>query len=459
MNGTDPSDCHLDGLLADELTLMPKVLGYNCTAFTASGSQRTKEGNYTGYIGRLQADLADYSPATTMVPLTGNPVDFSPVVTADTITFTTMYTRPSRLPGDTDLLASLDQIDYLAWVVFVVLLLLIAMVLKFQRQNGVLFKVAQGFFQYTGLEGKAQSNKIFGWTVTVGFFVLSLFYANFILSQLVRQDHPKVLKSFFDVLKPEAKIRFTKEFPVYQSLKSVRNTQVRLIADRIKHEGIEKLTIPGGLDSYKLFIEPQNGRLLAVFGGHNRIKHTQRLVCTIIRKDNVTQRSVSAKKSLWIPQDSPLEYFIATVYNKKLDSDIKETLDKAIQHYAEQGFYGDIYFSRIIDIFKSALYKGDYSDEHLCHSERILVEEPELSHSINLKNADMVFLSICLAHLMALGLVMKEICAGSKKTSVTPKVGTRVMDDKTFRREKARVTLFKIRVLPRYIEYVSEKEI
>ncbi|KAI1303634.1 Retrovirus-related Pol polyprotein from type-1 retrotransposable element R1 [Halotydeus destructor] len=394
-------DCKIGGALRFVYPLIAKYIGFNCTAYTATSSRQDKDGNYTGYIGRLQSDRADYSPTTAHLPLAGSPVDYSPVVTSDKITFTTMYERPQRAISDSDLLASFRQIDIVSWATFFLLVMITAFILRCQKQKWPLFKVFQCFFQYTGFEGKAFSSRLRSWTAVVGFFVLALFYSNFMLSELVQEEHPSVLKRFFDVLKPEAAIRFIDSYPVDLALKHSKSARVRLLSDRVEHEGVEKLTAKGLRNSMSLYLKQPKGRLLAVFGGHNRVKHAKRFTCAMLLDYSMKQGRTLNTKSLWVPQDSPLEFLIATPYSKKLDKGVKKVLDLAVQRYMEHDLYGNIFYKRLADIFRDIIYGVATKKDRLCYADKILIGEPDNDHSINMKNTDLVFLTMGLAFTIA----------------------------------------------------------
>ncbi|KAI1303635.1 hypothetical protein HDE_02092 [Halotydeus destructor] len=414
-SSTQGKDCTLGGALGSTYALFPKYLGFNCTAYTAHSSRRDKDGNYTGYIGRLQSGLADFSPTTAHVPLAGLPVDYSPVVTSDKLTFTTVYDRPKQAISDSDLLASFQQIDIVSWAAFVLLVIGTAFVLRYQKYKWPLFEVFQCFFQYTGFEAKTLSGRLHSWATLVGFFVLALFYSNFMLSELVQEEHPTVLKNFFDVLKPEAAIRFTSAFPEDLALKNSKNARVRLISEIIEREGVAKLTAIGMKNGLDLYLKPPEGCLVAVFGGQSRIKHAKRVICPMLLKDSLAHGEPDNTRALWVPPDSPLEILIAIPCNKKLDKGVKKVLDLAVQRYVEHDLFGNIFYERSFDILKEIMYGAATRSDRLCDADKILIGDPDDDQSINMRNTDLVFFTMGLVFAIAFCVLIWERRVASRR--------------------------------------------
>ncbi|KAI1303737.1 hypothetical protein HDE_02087 [Halotydeus destructor] len=408
-NGENPNDCQLGGALGFSKPLIPKILGFNCTAFTSRYGRQNGSGNYTGLLGHVQRDTADFSASPTNMPLKGDPVEYSPVVMSDRISFSTLYTRPQRPSADSDLLTSLLNIDVYSWTALIFIVSLMYSILLYHKRKNAMFSIYQCFLQRLGPEGPSLSARCLCWTMLTGFFILNQYYSNFILARIVRPAQPYVLKHFFDILGKNVDMCYSEEFPVYDLMKNSGNSKVRQISDVMYGFGVDKLKLEGGINGYKKFLGPPRERLFGLFGSYNRLEHTKSLTCYLIDKWRSSEKYPGEDQSLWVPRDSPHEFFKSLSYSKKIDKDVKLVLDLAVLRFFEHNLYGDRYYRRHIDAVREAYFQDSETPDHLCYSEKILTGEPDNNHGINLQNTDLIFICSALTYLVGFGLHFRDI--------------------------------------------------
>ncbi|KAI1285547.1 hypothetical protein HDE_11698 [Halotydeus destructor] len=363
----DPTECSLDGPFAAEFTLMPKEMGYNCTVVTDVLGERSDEGNYTGVIGQLQHDAADFAVATQSFPLAGDPIDHSVVIMEERLAFTTSYLRPSRPLGDSDILTSFLQFDLLSIVGVISLLSLFVFILKLKQQKNAIFIVSQYVLQYAGIQGLSTGLRLLGFIIVVGFFIVNSFYSNFIMAEIVREVHPSVLRHFSDIFKSDADLFVSEDFPRYRAFKTSSKKQLRLLAEKMEAQTLNRTLVRGGLSSYDIFYG-QRKRLFGFLGTVGSQKYSRCLVCTLMQihsADAITQ-------SLWVPEDSQVLQMTTSAYNRKLCKNIQDVLNLALLHYFEHDLYGNIYYDRLMESLTSLI--GNYEKpDPLCYSDVIFV--------------------------------------------------------------------------------------
>ncbi|KAI1278422.1 hypothetical protein HDE_14400 [Halotydeus destructor] len=394
MDSSSDSPCEFKGEMAPLVVNFPRHMGYNCTAFTDIRGELGPDGNYTGRLGQLQHGTADFGFIYAQMPIPGDPVDYSVVFSADKISFTTLYKRPHRPTGPSDLLASMFQIDLWSVCVFVALYALFLAVLKMAKQKRPLFRLVEAQFQYIGLPGDTLGLKCLGLTMIAFFFMLNQFYCNFILEVLVRQEHPEVLSHFFDILAPEADLYVGRMFRIRDILRNSKIERVREVADKIDRLTLKKVLIEEGADVYRMYAEPKE-RLFGYLSAQNMLRNSRVIPCSVVPHDEK-----DVKQSLWIPQDSPYEFLITAAYSKTLDKGIKQVLDLAMMRGFEHQVYADILRSRIALKVQELLMPGRKPDP-LCYSDAILVETASESENITLTNVHMTLLVFFFLHFLA----------------------------------------------------------
>ncbi|KAI1309146.1 hypothetical protein HDE_00191 [Halotydeus destructor] len=254
-NSSQLTDCDVGGPLGRVLPMFPKEVGFNCTAIVDYYGEPGPEGNHSGIIGHLQADTADVSTIPFRFPLEGDPVTFGHVVFADSLSFTTFYKRPKPPVADNDLMASLLLIDLQVWMCLLFLVISICAVLRRQGSRSPMFKVIQCFFQMTSRQTRAVSSRALGLTTIMGFFVIAMFYSNFMLSNLVRQEKPSVLQFFFDVLKPDAKMYFTSENQILSELKRSTDPRIRRVVAKVERQDLKDTMLAEGMEGFRPFCQ------------------------------------------------------------------------------------------------------------------------------------------------------------------------------------------------------------
>ncbi|KAI1298603.1 hypothetical protein HDE_04127 [Halotydeus destructor] len=399
--------CQLTGHTAPYLWNVPRDMGYNCTAFTDVVGQLSPDGNYTGYIGHLQQGTADYGMVLNPMPFPGDPFDYSTVFSAEKISFATLYKRPRKPQGHTDLMAAILEIDFPSIGVFVSLLALFVAVLRIQRQKRNFFRIVQAFFQHVGLPAQTLGLKCLGLTLIVLFFIIQSFYSNVILVDLVRQENPKVLRHFSDILDPEVDVLVSRTYPILDILKTCENRQVRLLTEKIERLTLDKTLVGEGLDTYKAYIGKPKERLFGHLSFQNMLKNTRMVTCAVMQEGD---SQLGEKQSLWIPDDSPFEFLTTAAYSRTLDKGIKQVLDLAMLRGLEHQLYTDILRSRVALKMKELLLPGIDADP-LCYSDAILVEEASESDGITLSNFyGVMFVSgiICVFAVLSLLLEMRH---------------------------------------------------
>ncbi|KAI1303738.1 hypothetical protein HDE_02086 [Halotydeus destructor] len=393
-NGADPSDCELTGLIHDVLPLFPKVLGYNCTAFADISGEPLPSGNHSGIIGHFQADTVDFSPVPFRVPLEGDPVSIGHVAFSDKISFTTVYKRPRPPVADSDLMASFQHVDYTVWLILSLIIMFVSLILRLQGDRNPLFHLTQCFLQMTGRQSVTVSSRILGWTLLIGFFVISVLYANFMLSDFVRQEKPYVLQYFFDVLNPEAEVFFSKDNQMFNELQRSADPRMSEIVQKAIKKGMEKITLKGGISGFSEFIDDNlaSKKPVALFGKSNMIEKQRLIGCTMI-----WQKDGGRNYSMWVPQDSPHQWVLATPFNKNLDTAIKDVIDMAVVQFSERGMYGSAFWDRIMSVVKAEMFKE--KADPLCYSPNITAEDPEAHESLRLINTKFLFIILALVTL------------------------------------------------------------
>ncbi|KAI1298590.1 hypothetical protein HDE_04133 [Halotydeus destructor] len=402
MNSSEGTPCEFKGAMAPFMVNTPRDMGYNCTAFTDIQGELRPDGNYTGYVGQLQHETADFGFIFAQLPLPGDPVDYSTVFSAEKISFATLYKRPYRPTGPSDILESMFQIDLLSICVFVTLYALCVAVLKITQQKRPWFRLVAAQFQDVGLSETTFGLKCLSLTIIVFFFMFNQFCHNFILAGLVREKNPKVLKHFFDILDPEVDLHVGRTFMIRDILRNSRIERVRAVAEKIDRLTLENVLIKETNDIYKIFAEPNN-RLFSYLNGQNLLKSNRLLLCSV-----VPHADSDVKQSLWIPQDSPYEFLTTASYSKALDKGIKQVLDVALMHAFEHQVYSDIWRSQMERTLQELLMPGSKPDP-LCYSDAILVERASQSENITLSNVFMTLLILFLLYfLAAVGLLLEN---------------------------------------------------
>ncbi|KAI1278416.1 hypothetical protein HDE_14399 [Halotydeus destructor] len=403
-DSTEDAPCHLTGEVGPYLWYVPRDMGYNCTAATDVQGQMGPDGNYTGYTGQLQRGTADFGMVFTQMPFPGDPVDYSTVFSAEKISFATMYKRPHRPQGPADLMASILQVDLPSMCVFLAFLAIFVKLLKIWRQKSSVFHVVQNLFQYVGIPGETFSLRWLGLTLITFIFMVNQYYSNVILVDLVRQEHPKVLKHFFDILDPKVDLYVGRNFLVRDILRNSRNLRVQLLADKIDKLTLNKTMVGEGVDEYDIFVGPPRDRLFGSLSGQDLLKHTKIVTCSVMKyKDG----DPTVKQSLWIPQDSPYEFLTTAAYSKTLDKGIKQVLDLAMLRGFEHQVYTDILRSRVALKIKELILPEVVPDP-LCYSDTILFEEASESDDITINNVFWItLLSIFLCALASVALVLE----------------------------------------------------
>ncbi|KAI1303740.1 hypothetical protein HDE_02084 [Halotydeus destructor] len=401
-NSSNINDCEITGLVHDMLPLFPKILGYNCTAFVDFSGGPMPSGNHSGIIGHFQADNVDFSPVPFRVPLEDDPVAIGHVAFSDKISFSTVYVRSSSPIADRDLMTFFQHVDYEIWIIFSLIIVFVSFILRLQGDRNPLFHLIQCFLQTTGRQSVKVSSRILGWTLLIGFFVISVFYANFILSDLVRQEKPSVLQYFFDVLNPEAEIFFSKDNQMFNELQRSADPRMSQIVQKATKKGIEKITLKEGMVGFSEFIGStlSRNKMIALFGKSNMIEKQRLIGCSMI-----WERDDIGNYSMWVPEDSPHQWVLATPFNKNLDTATKDVIDKAVVQFAERGMYGSAFWYRLMSVVKAEMFKG--KADPLCYSPNIVAEDPEAHESLSLMNTK--FLFIILAVVTLFGLVILTI--------------------------------------------------
>ncbi|KAI1285534.1 hypothetical protein HDE_11743 [Halotydeus destructor] len=406
-NPATEDDCQLDGPLGAELTMLPALLGFNCTARTEGPSNVQVGGNYSGYLGELQLSRADFSVMPRSMPLDGDPCIYSPVIAADRVSYTTMYKRPHPPKSDSDLMSSFQQVDSYSWLAFTLTVISVYLTMRLLGHRRAMFTIVSCFFQYVGIHGNFLPMKVFGSAMVVTFYILGQYYSNFILSEIVGQEHPNILKNFFDILKPSVDIYFDMDFPMYDTLKNSINPNVRKVAQKVE-EKLANVTLPGFIESYIKFTElPEN--LFGIFGNYDRLKANRILTCATMQRSRINEVTESEKYSLWVPKDFPQEYLKSFGYSKNLGEDIQNVLNSAIRHQFEHDLYGHIYHHRIAGVFKDTDMLNDVTPDTLCYNDEILYEDPDDNFAISLNNTKWLIVTIALAMLLATGVLGREV--------------------------------------------------
>ncbi|KAI1305872.1 Pancreatic lipase-related protein 2 [Halotydeus destructor] len=396
LDSSPDNPCEFTGEMGSFAVNIARDMGYNCTASTEIQGELGPDGNYTGYLGQLQQGTADFGFIYAPMPVPGDPVDYGTVSWADKISFTTLYKRPHKPIGSTDLLESILQVDLWSVCIFAALYALCVAVLKIVKHKRPWFSLVEAQFQHVGLSGNIFGLKALGLTMTAFFFLINTFYSNFILEALVRQEHPKVLRHFFDILDPEVDLYVGRTFMVRDILRNSKIPRVRAISDKIDKLTLKKVLIKEGRDAYNMYREPKE-RLFGYLSAQNSLMNSRPMACTIVPHDEK-----DVKQSLWIPKDSPYEFLTTAVYSKRLDNSIKQVLDLAMMRGFEHQVYTDIWLSRLTLKLQELLMPGLEPDP-LCYPDYILVETASNNEGITMSNILMTLLALC--HMCFLALV------------------------------------------------------
>ncbi|KAI1303733.1 hypothetical protein HDE_02083 [Halotydeus destructor] len=387
MNSSDPSNCEIGGTLGNVMPLFPRSLGYNCTAIVDDLGGPDSMGNHSGMIGRFQADTADFSPILFRVPLEGDPIAFDHIVFTDKISFSTAYKRPKAPMADNDVTASFRLIENHVWFYLIFMIVLLYAVLKRQGHKNPGFVILKYFLQMTGQQTRAISSRILALAVLVGFFVIGMFYSNFMLSELVRQEKPNVLRNFFDVLRPDAEMFFSSDSQMLNELKRSNNPRMKQIVEKYEKSANKKAPMEG-MEGFNEFLGKallSNGSV-ALFGKNIMIQNQKIVGCAMMASAGAVDYC------LWVPEDSPHEWLMAAPFNKRLDKATRLTIEKAVVQYVERGMYGDILWYQFMSIVKREIFPG--KTDPVCYSPTIISEDPDIHHSLSIVNLKMLFISL-----------------------------------------------------------------
>ncbi|KAI1305272.1 hypothetical protein HDE_01615 [Halotydeus destructor] len=407
VNSSDPWNCRIEGLTGHQVPLFAKVLGFNCTAFVVKAEDPTPLGNHTGIIGRLQADMADISAGSFAMTQEGDPVYVGNVVVSDSIAFTTVYVIPKPMITDIDLVESFKQIDVQSWICLLFLLSLICLIVKLQGQKGAILKVIQCFLQHMGQQGDSCSSRLLGYTMLSGFFVISLYYSNFMLTQIVKREKAEVLKDFMDILRPEAKIFFSPENRVYSELQRSTNTDMKKVFHKIKHTRLQDMMLGEGMNGFIGLLYGSRRELFGLFGNYNQMRHSRTLGCAILSQAALVDPfSDKDQYAIWVPTDSPQSYLQAIPFNKRLDKVTRDALDLAVLRYAEQGMYGTEFFKQTTSLIRDRFFPS--GSHPACYSNVILSEDPETHHSLSLANTRILLESLVVTVMLCFVILIAE---------------------------------------------------
>ncbi|KAI1293628.1 hypothetical protein HDE_06478 [Halotydeus destructor] len=343
--GPETEPCSLGGLLGPEVALIPKVCGFNCSVSMEKASQQGVDGNYTGDLGSLQRGTADFTTRPVRLPLAGDPVYHGSVMAGDAVSFATVYARPQQPQGDNDLLMTI-QFDRFTSASVLCLIAVLFMMMKLHRQRDAIFKIVQSVLQSVKSNDGTISVRLLYWIMATGFFVINVYLSNYILTDLVRQNRPDVLQNFYDVLRPDVDIVFTQDFPIYDMMKQSAIKKVRAIVDKADAMPGGKVIMGQGLDAMEKFIEPK-GPLFASFSTNRLLLSSRAVTCIIMKlKNDVGTQGLS----VWVPKDSPYQVILTTVYNHKMEPDVKRVLDLATLRQFEHDIYGDKFYDRMMEV-------------------------------------------------------------------------------------------------------------
>ncbi|KAI1298610.1 hypothetical protein HDE_04126 [Halotydeus destructor] len=372
-------------------------MGYNCTAFTDFLGHLEPDGNYTGYIGQLQRGTADYGMILNQMPYPGDPFDYSTVYSAEKIAFATLYKRPQRPQGRTDLMASILDIDFPSIGVFFALLVLYVAVLKTQQHGKTFFPHNSSFFPICRLTCTYPWFKVSGLDHDCTFL-----YGQLIL--LKRHPHgfgspgaPQGTPPFSRHSRAEVDLFVSRTYPVRDILRNCKNQQVRAIADKIDRTDLEPNLSRGRFrDLQGLHRQTQEPTLRSPEFPEHVEEHSS---YNLLHNESENSED-QEKQSLWIPDDSPFEFLTTTAYSKTLDKGIKQVLDLAMLRGFEHQLYTDILRSRVASKMKEILLPGVEADP-LCYSDTILVEEASESDDITLNNVHGIMFVSSFIYLLA----------------------------------------------------------
>ncbi|KAI1303695.1 hypothetical protein HDE_02142 [Halotydeus destructor] len=390
--------CSLGGFAGSAMPLIPKLVGFNCTVSVDDPGKLDMSGNYSGIIGSLQRGTADVTPMPVSLPLEGLPVHHGAVSFADKISFTTMYKRPRTVPGDSDLLTTFLQFDASALAAILCLFTALFAVLKFHRQRDAVFKIVQSLLQSVSPHMTNFSVRLLYWSMASGFFILTSYYSNYILTDNLRQQHPNVLRYFFDILKSEAEVYILPETPVRHTLRRSANPKVRAVADKL--DAMPARNTIRGMDSTGLFSDPPTQQLFGLLSNSLSLRYSRIFGCI-----SMQQNGDDVAKALWIPNDSPYEYLTTSVYNQKMDKEVMKVLDLANLHYFEHDLSGDNRLSRVTQVIRDHLFEG-LTPDRFCYSDAILFEQPDDNQGIGIENVRYVCVAATAVYLVALLLLL-----------------------------------------------------
>ncbi|KAI1294238.1 hypothetical protein HDE_06203 [Halotydeus destructor] len=404
-NSSAPTDCKINGLTGYTVPMFAKRLGFNCSATVDYIGQPSKSGNYSGIIGQLQFDMADFSATPLRIPLEGDPIKVGHVVFSDRFSFLTVYKVPEAPTNDFDLIESFRQIDSVSWISLTFLLLISLVLLKLQGNRNPLMDVVRYLLQLSGFQSSSVSSKILGITMLVGFFVLSMFYSNFMLTEIVRQEKPNVLEHFFDMLRPEAKICAFRADPSFRELKKSSSPKFKQIRHKLRYE--KHLKMGSNINGVSKVLYGLRRQLFAILGYYNTMRNSRIVACAIMaRASSLDPKADEDKFATWVPNDAPQQFLLAMSYNKRLDEKIRQVIDIAALRYAEQSASGTIDFKRAFDTSRDTWFPEKL--DPACFSDTILTEENDSHRSLTLGNAQILLFSLLLIHLASFVLLIAE---------------------------------------------------
>ncbi|KAI1303735.1 hypothetical protein HDE_02081 [Halotydeus destructor] len=404
-NSSDPSMCEIAGSLGDAMPLFPKILGFNCTAIVDKHGGPDSSGNHDGIIGHFQAGTVDFSPVPIRVPLEGDPISISHIIFADKISYSTAYLRPEPPIADNDLTDSFQQVENPVWLLFFLLTFLIGILLKIHGHKTPIYDVIQCVLQLEGRQTNRASSRILGWTTVMGLFILIMHFSEFMLSDLVRQEKPEVLQYFFDVLRPDAEIYFSRDNQMLNELQRSSDQRVKDIVRKLDGKNSSSYTLAPGIAGFTDFITKslKSRRLVALFGKSAMIEHQRVLGCAVlVNADEKASKGIS----IWVPRDSPLHWSCATPFSKKLSRVARDPIQRAVVQYFERGMFGSAVWRYIMRVIRRDIFRANV--DPLCHAQTIAAEDPESHHSLSLGNTKLLLVILTAIPLLASLLLLAE---------------------------------------------------
>lgn len=425
--GNSKKNCKFSGIFGDHANTLIKVGKLNCTVIEGNqlegfGRLNEETGLYNGVNGIVQRNESDMSLHPISLPPEKDCFKYGPVTEYSHIAIVSSYNLPDSSKDELlDVTSSLSHVETPVWFAYIAFALcfwfLFAFskkILKRRRSHRSFWTVTTFLFRQCQYDtsGLFNCNIIFFF----GLYnqLVHLFLSNYMASDLIRPQIPRVIDTFQDILdlkyNPEYGLvereskagrssqsrnlrpLFTKQTRTFKRFKSAPSDSIeKKVYDHSMKMSNESGPFIGTINLFQSsleFISHESFNELVVIEIYNVMLFYRIEICKIIAKTRITNpKSSITSKSMWFAKDT-ISFPAANIYSEQISNSLRKHLDIILIKFAEVGFF----INAFADKFNSK-YQMSPSVLH-CLEDKIDVKLPEVD-SIDLGNIYVFMVIIC----------------------------------------------------------------